>query len=99
VDDVTATLLGTLADMAVHAADPGPATSATRIDRIAAMEQIRSALAAAQHAEMVAFGRQQVEEQIAQGVAVPRIAPARDRPCPGQRPARSGCVARFGADQ
>lgn len=29
------------------------------------MEQIRSALAAAQYAEMVAFGRQQVEEQIA----------------------------------
>ncbi len=29
------------------------------------MEQLRSALAAAQHAEMVAFGRDQVEEQIA----------------------------------
>jgi len=29
------------------------------------MEQIRSALAAAQHAEMVAFGRHQVEQQIA----------------------------------
>ncbi len=64
VDDVTAALLAGLASLTSHAAEPGRATGAERIDRIAAMEQIRSALAAAQHAEMVAFGRQQVEEQI-----------------------------------
>ncbi|WP_298798613.1 DUF222 domain-containing protein [Pseudonocardia sp. 73-21] len=65
VDDRTAALLCTLAQMTAHATDPGPATSAARIDRIAVLEQLRAALAAAQHAEMVAFGRQQVEEQIA----------------------------------
>ncbi|WP_298795541.1 DUF222 domain-containing protein [uncultured Pseudonocardia sp.] len=65
VDDVTAALLAGLAALTAHATSPAPGSSTTRIDRIAVLEQIRSALAAAQHAEMVAFGRQQVEEQIA----------------------------------
>ncbi|MBN9099775.1 MAG: DUF222 domain-containing protein [Pseudonocardia sp.] len=65
VDDRTTALLAALAALTAHATDPGPATSAARIDRIAVLEQMRAALAAAQHAEMVAFGRQQVEEQIA----------------------------------
>ena len=50
--------LGALAD------DPAPGADADRIDRIAAFEQMRGALAAAQQAEMVAFARSQVEAQI-----------------------------------
>jgi hypothetical protein len=65
-DDVTAALLGVLDQLSGHATDPGSVADAVRIDRIAALERLRSALAAAQHAEMVAFGRGQVEEQIAQ---------------------------------
>jgi hypothetical protein len=63
-DDLTAALLGVLDQLSGHAADPGPASSTARIDRIAVLEQIRSSLAAAQYSEMVAFGRQQVEEQV-----------------------------------
>jgi hypothetical protein len=47
------------------AIDPAAAADADRIDRIAAFEQLRGALAAAQQAEMVAFARSQVEAQIA----------------------------------
>ena len=64
VDDVTAELLTVLASLTAHATSPAPATGAARIDRIAVLEQIRAAVAAAQHAEMVEFGRAQVEEQI-----------------------------------
>ena len=63
-DAVTAALLAGLAQLSAHAADPGSADGAVRIDRIAAMERLRAVLAAAQHAEMVGFGRRQVEEQI-----------------------------------
>jgi hypothetical protein len=65
-DDVTAVLLGVLDQLSAHAADPGSASDAARIDRIAVMERLRSTLAAAQCAEMVAFGRGQVEQQLAQ---------------------------------
>ena len=53
-----------LARLGVLAADPAPGADADRIDRIAAFEQMRGALAAAQQAEMVAFARSQVEAQI-----------------------------------
>ena len=45
-----------------------------RIDRIALLEKTRAVLAAAQHTEMVAFGRAQVEEQ-AELVAAGRLDP------------------------
>jgi len=41
----------------------GAVPDAVRIDRIAALERIRAALAAVQHVEMVAFARSQVEAQ------------------------------------
>ena len=45
-------------------APPGSSVSGTEwIDRIAVLEQIRAAVAAAQHTGMVAFARAQVEEQ------------------------------------
>ena len=44
------------------------ATDAVRIDRIAAMEALRGALAARQAAEVVRFARSQVEEQLARDV-------------------------------
>jgi hypothetical protein len=62
--ELTAVLarLGELADGPVE--DPA-VPGAVRIDRIAVLERMRAALAAAQHTEMVAFGRSQVEEQSA----------------------------------
>ena len=51
---------GQLADAAV---DDPTVPAAVRVDRIAVLEQMRAALAAAQHTEMVAFGRAQVEKQ------------------------------------
>jgi hypothetical protein len=63
--------LGQLADAAV---DDATVSAAVRIDRIAVLEQLRAALAAAQHTEMVAFGRTQVEEQ-AELVAAGRLDP------------------------
>src|SRR4051812_21204555 len=52
--------LGELADGPVN--DP-TVTGAARVDRIAVLEQVRAAVAAAQHTEMVAFARVRVEEQ------------------------------------
>ena len=54
-----------LARLGALAVEPAPGTDADRIDRIAAFEQLRGALAAAQQAEMVAFARSQVEQHIA----------------------------------
>ena len=74
-DEVTAELaamlgrLGTVADQADH---DGP-TDADRIDRIALLERIRSAAAAAQYAEMVSFARSQVEKQIADDTVDPKV--------------------------
>lgn len=74
-DEVTAELaamlgrLGTVADQADH---DGP-TDADRIDRIALLERIRSAAAAAQYAEMGSFARSQVEKQIADDTVDPKV--------------------------
>ncbi len=69
-DAVSAELAAMLARLTELAgADPatvaGAATAggAALVDRIAVLEQLRAALAAAQHTTMVAFGRAQVEEQ------------------------------------
>ncbi len=72
IDAVTAALLADLARHTHHAtrpdltAVPAAVPGAVRIDRIAALERIRSAVAAAQHGEMVAFARSQVEAHISQ---------------------------------
>jgi hypothetical protein len=65
VDPVVAEVAATLARLGALAVEPAPGTDADRIDRIAAFEQLRGALAAAQQAEMVAFARSQVEQHIA----------------------------------
>ncbi len=76
-DAVTAELTALLARLGELADAPleDPAVPApVRIDRIAVLEQMRAALAAAQHTEMVAFGRAQVAEQ-AELVAAGRLDP------------------------
>ena len=76
-DAVSAELTAILARLGELAEGPvdDPATrGAVRIDRIALYEQLRAALAAAQHTEMVAFGRTQVDEQ-AELVAGGRLDP------------------------
>jgi hypothetical protein len=64
-DPVVAEVAAMLARLGALAADPAPGADADRIDRIAAFERMRGALAAAQQAEIVAFARSQVEAQIA----------------------------------
>ncbi len=54
-----------LARLGVLAAAPEQASDAVRVDRIAVLERLRGAVAAAQHGEMVAFARSQVEAHIA----------------------------------
>ena len=51
---------------------PTEGTDPIRIDRIAALEKLRGAVAAAQQAEMVAFGRSQVEAHLADAAVHPR---------------------------
>ena len=65
MDPVVAEVATMSARLGALAIDPAAAADADRIDRIAAFEQLRGALAAAQQAEMVAFARSQVEAQIA----------------------------------
>ena len=65
-DAVTTELTAILARLGELANAPleNPAVeAAVRVDRIAVLEQLRAALAAAQHTEMVAFARARVDEQ------------------------------------
>jgi hypothetical protein len=64
-DAVTTELAAMLARLGELADAPldDPAGAAARVDRIAVLEKVRAALAAAQHTEMVAFGRTRVDEQ------------------------------------
>ena len=56
------------------AEDPNPAVDgATRVERIAALERIKAAAAAAQAAEIVSFARAQVAEQQRAGVDYRRL--------------------------
>ena len=67
-DEVAAELAAMLARFTTLAMGPDSgdvAADADRIDRIALLEQIKSATAAAQHMQMVRFARSQVEAQIA----------------------------------
>jgi hypothetical protein len=72
-DEVTAELAAVLGRLGALADGPegDGATDADRIDRITLLERIRSAAAATQYAEMVRFGRSQVEKQIADGTLDP----------------------------
>ena len=65
VDPVVAEVAAMLARLSALTDEPAPGADADRIDRIAAFERMRGALAAAQQAEVVAFARSQVEAQIA----------------------------------
>ena len=65
VDPVVAEVAAMLARLSALTVEPAPGADADRIDRIAAYERMRGALAAAQQAEMVAFARSQVEQHIA----------------------------------
>ncbi len=65
VDPVVAEVAAMLARLSALTVEPAPGADADRIDRIAAFERMRGALAAAQQAEVVAFARSQVEAQIA----------------------------------
>ncbi len=69
-DPVVAEVAALVARLAKLSAVPGSDTD--RIDRIAAFERARGAVAAAQQAEMVAFARSQVEAHIADGTLDPK---------------------------
>ena len=56
-------MLARLGELADAPLDDPAIPGAVRVDRIAVLEQLRAALAAAQHTEIVAFARAQVEEQ------------------------------------
>ncbi len=71
-DAVAAELRAVLARLGTLAAEPAPGSDADRIDRIALLEQIRGAVAAAQQAEIVAFAQSQVESHIADDTLDPR---------------------------
>ncbi|MDT7746108.1 MAG: hypothetical protein QOE59_5186, partial [Actinomycetota bacterium] len=56
-------ILARLGELADAPLDDCEVAGAARVDRIAVLEQMRAALAAAQHTEMVAFARTRVDEQ------------------------------------
>ncbi|MDL5157213.1 DUF222 domain-containing protein [Actinomycetospora termitidis] len=62
---VSVELTGLLARLGELADHPAPADDAEWVDRIAVLEQLRSAVAAAQHTAMVGFATAQVEAQAA----------------------------------
>jgi hypothetical protein len=65
-------MLARLTALADGPTAPGSGVAdACRIDRIALLERLRSAVAAAQHTEMVGFARSQVEAHIADGALDP----------------------------
>jgi len=69
-DEVTAELAVVLARFTALADTPDAVddvSDGARIDRIALLEQIKAAVAAAQYTQMVAFARSQVDAQIAEG--------------------------------
>jgi len=69
-----AVLLARLGELADAPVDDPAIGGGQRINRNARYEQVRAAVAAAQHTEMVAFGRTQVEEQ-AELIAAGRLDP------------------------
>jgi hypothetical protein len=71
LDDVLSSLAAGVADCA--SAEPGGASDAARIDRIARLEKIKAAAAALQAAESVRFAQSQVEAQLAADVHPEKI--------------------------
>jgi len=69
-----AAVLARLSELAQAPTDSPDVPGAAWVDRIAVLEQMRAALAAAQHTAMVAFGRAQVDEQ-AEQIAAGRLDP------------------------
>lgn len=67
-DPVVRSLDDVLATLATVVAGDGPVPDADRIDRIATLERLRGAVAAAQAAECVRFAQSQVEAQLAADV-------------------------------
>jgi hypothetical protein len=72
IDALTVELTAMLSRLGALAAAPRQGSDALRIDRIAVLERLRGALAAAHHTEMVAFAQSQVEKQIADNTLDPR---------------------------
>ena len=72
-DGVTGWLAEVLAKVGGLAAGGDSVGDAVRIDRIAVLERIKASAAAAQAAEIVAFGRSQVEAQRDAGVDYRRL--------------------------
>jgi hypothetical protein len=72
-DEITAELAAVLARFTALAEEPeDDAADGARIDRIALLERIRAATAAAQHTQMVRFARSQVEAHIADDALDPK---------------------------
>jgi hypothetical protein len=72
-DEITAELAAVLARFTALTEEPeDDAADGARIDRIALLERIRAATAAAQHTQMVRFARSQVEAQIADDALDPK---------------------------
>jgi hypothetical protein len=74
-DPVAGDVASMLARVADLAARPEPATRAGWIDRIAALERLKAAVAAAQNAQIIGFGRAEVEHHLAH-VGVGALDPA-----------------------
>ncbi|WP_214401079.1 DUF222 domain-containing protein [Pseudonocardia lacus] len=78
VDAALAGLTAVLTGLTAHATGSDPTSGvadAVRIDRIAVLEQIKAAAAAAQHAEMLAFARSQADAHLVH-VDADRLDPA-----------------------
>ena len=73
VDPVADWLNRLLAGLANLVIDADEATDAERVDRIAALERLKAAVGAVQAAEIIRFGRSQVEAQRAVGVHPRRL--------------------------
>ena len=73
VDPVTDWLDRLLAAMGDLVAEADDASDAERVDRIAALERLKASVGAVQAAEIVRFGRSQVEAQRAGGVHPRRL--------------------------
>jgi hypothetical protein len=109
VSEELSALLTRLGELADTSTDPHADGGAELIDRIAVLEKLRSAVAAAQHTAMVAFGRTQVEaqselvaaggldpEKLGRGIADQIALAAHVSPWQGSR--RLGVARALGAD-
>ena len=89
-DEVTAELAVVLAPFTALADTVDDVSDGARIERIALLERIKAAVAAAQYAQMVAFARSQVDAQIAEGTLDPKVDPDQRRRVVGHGPIPTG---------